>query len=180
MSEIGSAAALILAAVLVWAAVAKARAPHITAKTFATLGVRSPRLFARVVPLIELIVAALLCVRPIIGGWAAFALIVAFTAVLLPVVRRGEAVACGCFGSSAQAAVPGSTIVRNAALLAAALSATATRSLVWGWGGIITAGASFVIAALVIALLDVRRSAGSLFARHGFGAISTPGRSQGS
>jgi uncharacterized membrane protein YphA (DoxX/SURF4 family) len=116
-------AAYLLAAVLVVAAITKIRRPDDVAADFAELGLAWPNVLARVVPVLELGCAVLLVVAPGWGGIASFALLAAFTAVLVNVVRTGRVVACRCFGALSDEPVSRRTLLRNAALLALALIA---------------------------------------------------------
>ena len=117
-------AAYLLAAVLAAAAVTKLVRPAAVAADFAELGLVGPTVLARVVPLLELGCAALLVVAPAWGGVASFALLAAFTAVLVNVVRSGRVVPCRCFGALTDEPVSPRTLVRNAALLTLAIIAT--------------------------------------------------------
>lgn len=117
-------AALALAVVLAVAAVTKARRPAATADDFASLGLAAPGPLARIVPAAEAACAVALVIVPAWGGVAAFALLAAFTAVLVPVVRSGRIVNCSCFGGVGSRPVSAWTLARNAVLLAlAAVSA---------------------------------------------------------
>jgi len=113
-------AAYVLAAVLVVAAFTKIRRPDDVAADFAELGLAWPRLLARVVPALELGCAVLLLAVPEWGGIASFALLAAFTAVLVNVLRSGRVVACRCFGALSEEPVSARTLVRNGGLLALA------------------------------------------------------------
>ena len=117
-------AAYLLAAVLVLAAVSKLRRPEATAGEFAELGLIGPRALARLVPMVELACAVALVVVPAWGGVAAFALLAAFTAVLVGVVRSGRIVSCNCFGALSSKPVSPLTLARNAGLLLLAAAAT--------------------------------------------------------
>jgi hypothetical protein len=78
---------------------------------------------ATVIPLVELTVAAVL----LAGLWpreaaiAAIALLVLFTGVLGRMWASGATLDCGCFGESSEASTPATGVVRNAALITAAL-----------------------------------------------------------
>ncbi len=119
-----AAAAYLLAAVLAVAALTKLRRPAAVAADFGELGLVAPNALARVVPVLELACAALLVIVPAWGGIASFALLAAFTAVLVNVIRSGRVVACRCFGALTDEPVSPRTLARNAALLALALLAT--------------------------------------------------------
>ena len=171
MAQIASAASVLLSFVLTFAAVAKLRDRAATQRSFRQLGLRFPGGMAVAVPLIELIVAAALLVRPDIGGFVALGLFVAFTALLIPVVRNRRVVSCGCFGSNASAPVTSTTIARNGAFIVAALIATFTDRVRLDWPGVIAVGASTSTVILVLALSDLRRTTGTLF------GFNTSGRS---
>lgn len=164
MTQIASSAALFLAGVLLWAAVVKLRRPSVTAVSFEQLGLRAPSMLARVVPVAELAAAALLVTVPRIGGWAALALLAAFSAVLLPAVRARRDVGCGCFGAaSAAAPVSWLTLVRNGLLGGAAVLATSVSRVRPGWAGVVAVGAAAAAVTVAFALVAARRAAGSLF-----------------
>jgi ABC-type microcin C transport system permease subunit YejB len=110
-------AAYVLAAIFGVAAVTKIRHPDEVAADFAELGLAWPDGLARVVPVLEFGCAALLVVAPVLGGIASFALLAAFTAVLLSVLRSGRVVACRCFGALSEEPVSRRSLFRNAALL---------------------------------------------------------------
>jgi hypothetical protein len=117
-------AAAVLAAVFTWSALAKLVRRDATADAFAALGLHRPRDLAVVVPALELLVALELVVVPLVGAYGALFLLIAFTVVLLGVVRRGVLVECACFGSvSSRPAEPVSwrSLVRNSALVALAV-----------------------------------------------------------
>lgn len=116
-------AALALALVFVLAAAAKARSPRTTASELAELRLRFPDALARVLPAVELGVAATLVLAPSWGGVIAFALLAAFTAVLVGVVRSGRTVSCRCFGGLSTKPISRWTLGRNGVLLAMAAAA---------------------------------------------------------
>jgi len=125
MSEIGRVAALILAAVFVVAAVSKLRSPATTARDLTEIGLRAPRLLAWLLPLGELATAVALVLAPGWGGVIGFALLAAFTVVLVRLVREGRPVACRCFGGFSSEPVSPLTLARNAVLLLLAAAASA-------------------------------------------------------
>lgn len=124
MTDLGRALALLLAAVLVWAAVAKLRRPDETSKSFGDLGLPAPRALAWTVPGIELAIAGWLVLAPAAAAWAVVALLAGFTVVLARGIAAG--VPCACFGSTSTEGLPVSAreIVRNALLAGAAVVAT--------------------------------------------------------
>ena len=119
-SLLARGAGVVLALVLVVAAGAKLRRPEATAGELAALGLLAAAPLARLVPLVELATAATLVVAPAWGGVVAFALLAAFTTVLVGVLRSGRVVSCACFGGIAERPVSALTLARNAALLALA------------------------------------------------------------
>jgi uncharacterized membrane protein YphA (DoxX/SURF4 family) len=119
------AAAYALCLVLVAAAAAKLRRPAATAADLERLGLRWPRALARLVPATELGAAAALLLVPSWGGVASFALLAAFSTVLVRVVRSGQQVPCACFGATSSRPVSGRTLARNGVLLVLAAVAVA-------------------------------------------------------
>jgi hypothetical protein len=132
----GRAAAVALAIVFAWAAVAKAADREGTADAFGALGLRGPAALALAVPVAELVTAVALVLVPVGGAFGALFLLVAFTVVLAGVVRRGVPVSCACFGAvSTRAADPVSlrSLVRNLVLLAlASFVVAAAPPPLWG------------------------------------------------
>ncbi|MFV0523173.1 MAG: MauE/DoxX family redox-associated membrane protein [Acidimicrobiales bacterium] len=124
---IAHVAAALLAVVLTVAAVAKLVRPRRTRDELAGLGLVASPALAVVVPVIELTTAALLVVRPAWGGVLAFALITAFTAVLVQVIRSGRVARCACFGSLGSEVVSRSGVIRNGLLLVLAVTAATGR-----------------------------------------------------
>lgn len=120
MDEVAYAAALALAGVFAVAGTAKLRRRAVTARTFASLGLGASPALALGVPVVELALAAGLVVAPAEAGVAAVAILAGFTTFLVLAIRRGEAVGCGCFGSSQAAPVGGAEVLRNAVLGVAA------------------------------------------------------------
>ncbi len=112
--------ALGLAAVFVVAAGAKALDRPAAVQEFTSLRLRRPDVLVPVVIATEVLVAAALVVAPIVGAMAAFALLAAFTAVLVGVLRSGREVACRCFGSLSSKPISTLTVGRNVALAALA------------------------------------------------------------
>lgn len=113
-----------LAAVFVVAAGAKALDRPGAVREFTSLRLRHPELLVPVVIATELVVAGALVLAPPVGAMAAFALLAAFTAVLVGVLRSGREVSCRCFGSLSSRPISGLTVGRNVALalLAAAVA----------------------------------------------------------
>jgi len=123
MDGLGYACALVLAAVFVRAGAAKVARPTQTATSFVALGVPAAGAFARLVPVVELLVAVALLATPRAGGIGALALLLPFTAVLARAVRAGSVVPCNCFGAARADPVSSVDVVRNVMLVALALMA---------------------------------------------------------
>jgi uncharacterized membrane protein YphA (DoxX/SURF4 family) len=132
-ATVGTLSALTLAAVLAVAAVMKLRRPRDTAREFAQLGLPMADRLATVVPVVELLAAAALLMRPMVGALVAGLLLVSFTLVLLEVVQNQEAgsepVSCSCFGSLSRRPVSPATVARNIGLLTLAGMSALTPSL---------------------------------------------------
>lgn len=149
MSGFGYGCAVVLAAVFVWAAVAKAARVTETSAGFSALGVPAPAVSARAVPAIELVLAVALLAVPRVGGVAALVLLAAFSAFLAVAVRRGVRAGCRCFGATRVEPVSAADLVRNgllAGLATAALAAPEPRP-----PGPVSAGA--VVLAVVVGTL---------------------------
>lgn len=100
VQDLGSAAALMLAAAFAWAGAVKLVSPARTAQSFRDLGLGASALLARAVPLFELATAVLLLSAPRVGGLLALGALAVFTAVVLSALRHGRRAGCGCFGAS--------------------------------------------------------------------------------
>jgi hypothetical protein len=124
MAGAATVAAVALAAVLAWAAVAKAVRHQATVEVYAAMGLPAPAGLAVAVPLVEGATALGLIVRPVVGAVAALGLLAVFTAVIFGLLVSGRAVGCGCFGSTRSDPVGPSDILRNGML--AGLAALAT------------------------------------------------------
>ena len=171
MSDIGGAAAIVLAIVFAWAAVAKLRTEAETTASFAGLGLPSPGALAKVVPVVELGVAAGLLVAPATVSWVALALVLAFSVVIARAVATGSTVTCACFGTAASRgdqARPVSVVelVRNAGLGGLAIVASGAAA-----GAVRTTLPALVIVTVLVALarvafaaVDLRRQGGHVFA----------------
>lgn len=118
----------VIAAVLVGAAFLLAGGAKIAAgpgwpTQAAALG--APRLVVPFVPWLEIVVGAALCAqlaRPAVAGVAAMMLL-AFSALLVLGLLRGQHPPCACFGSWSAKPLGWKHLVRNAALLALAVMA---------------------------------------------------------
>lgn len=156
--------ALFLAAVFVVAAVAKLRDAEGTTRTFASLGLPAPGVFARAVPLLELAVAVLLAVVPWLGGLAAVASLAAFTALLAGEVRSGSGVSCGCFGTASAQPISFVELVRNALLAIPAVTAClAGGPTAPNLPSVVTVTAAFAAGSVVLALASLRRDVGAVW-----------------
>lgn len=112
----GYACALVLALVFVRAGVAKAVHRAETATGFATLGIPAASTVARVVPVIEVVLAVALLSVPRIGGVAALITLATFSAFLARALHAGVTAACNCFGQTHTEPISSLDLVRNAML----------------------------------------------------------------
>lgn len=110
---IGYTAAVATAIIFLVAALAKMRDFNKTAREFDDLGLRHPDFFARIVPLTEIAITALLIIVPAVGAIAALVTLAFFTTFLLGRLRQGVRAPCACFGAISNAPLGPSTIVRN-------------------------------------------------------------------
>jgi uncharacterized membrane protein YphA (DoxX/SURF4 family) len=164
-------ARLALAAVLLWAAAAKARGPRAAAGRFAAAGVPPaaalPAVAAVVAVEAALGVALLLGLATTAAAAAAAALGLAFAAFLLRARARGKRVLpCGCFGSDRERPV-GLLVARAlglAALAALVLAPTPSPSLEAALAAAVVALA-LAVAVLAALLLALYRQVGVLLLR---------------
>lgn len=167
MTGLASLLAVALALVLVTAAVAKLRSPARTAGDFAALGLPVPGLLARVVPAAEIAVAGTLIVAPGWGGVAGFGLLAVFTALLVSLVRSGQAISCSCFGAVSDEPVSWVEVTRNAFLLVMAAAVTPIDRLASpSFAAIVGASAFAVIALVAIQLATFKRDVGAIWSTH--------------
>ena len=156
-ATIATACAWWLALLFAWAAVAKLASHELTASAFASLDLRQPALLARLVPVIEIAVTLLLVAIPVIGGLAAFVILVAFTTIVIRATRRGSTAPCACFGGVAERPIAWPDVIRNLALMGLALVSTLGEA--WQRPGVLSmlvvGGAIAVGAALLWALRQV-------------------------
>ncbi|MEM7321659.1 MAG: MauE/DoxX family redox-associated membrane protein [Actinomycetota bacterium] len=130
--QVGSAvAALVLAAVFCYAAVAKLSDRQRTAEDFLSMGLPDPGRLAILVPLLELGTAACLVVAPGWGGVLAVALLVGFTTNLVLVMRSGRVATCACFGGSSAEPISVGHLIRNAGLGALGLLSALFDGWIW-------------------------------------------------
>lgn len=169
MGALAPLAALTLAAVFALAAVTKLVDRAATTTEFDALGLPAPAAFSRIVPPAEFAVAGLLLLRPAVGALLAAIALLAFSAVLVSVLRSGRSVSCGCLGPLSRRPVSGSTLARNGFLLTLA----ALASIGPNPGGPVpvlpaidvtmAAGTSVLLAALGYQLLALRNQIGRLW-----------------
>lgn len=170
LTDLGTLAAVVLAATLTWAAIGKARSPRSSERAVIAFGV--PRRLAPVVamalPPTELAVAVMLIAVPRIGALVAVALLGAFSVAVLRVIRTasGDPVLCACFGA-ATAPVSPATLARNLVLVAAAaVTAVATNPVrqVPAFTSVVTMTSLAVIAAVAVSLTAMRNEIGAVWA----------------
>jgi len=157
MAGVASVAAVALAAVFGWAALAKSVRYRPTVSAFRDLGLPAPRPLALAAPASELLIAGALLSRPDIGGLLALATLAVFTAVVVRAVARGATTGCGCFGSRRDLPVSGADVVRNGLLAALAVLATGTRRLVRPGPGALAAMVVVVVAGVALQAMARRR-----------------------
>jgi len=124
-TDLGTTAAVVLAVVFAWAGAAKLGQPAATAEGFSQLGLPRPRVLARLVPGLELLLAVALVAAPAVGGAAAVVLLTGFSAVLVRALGRGVPVRCACFGQPGGPLLSSVDLVRNGLLGTLAALATA-------------------------------------------------------
>lgn len=122
-SLVAVVAAVVVGGVLLVAAVAKLARPGEWRAQSAGLGV--PWALAVVVPFVELSIGALLLVQlqRTVVAWAAVALFVAFTVLLVVRLSQGRRPPCACFGSLSAKPIGPGQLVRNAVLVVLAVLA---------------------------------------------------------
>lgn len=123
--------ALVLAAVFVFAAVAKLGDRAGTAEDFGSLGLPKPARLAVGVPLVELATAAVLIIAPGWGGVLAVTLLVGFTTNLVLVMRSGRVATCACFGGRTGEPISSRHLLRNAGLGLLGLLSTLFDGWLW-------------------------------------------------
>ncbi|HUF32578.1 MAG TPA: MauE/DoxX family redox-associated membrane protein [Acidimicrobiales bacterium] len=164
MDAVAYCVALVLATTFAWAGVAKLRDRGTTERTFRAFGLPAPAGLATAVPVAELGLAAGLVLVP---GWAAvvaLAVLAGFTTLLVRALRAGVDVGCGCFGTARSEPVSFVELVRNGVLaLAAVIAATAPRVVVPTLESVVAVTTAAAVAALVLALCEVRRATGATF-----------------
>lgn len=164
MNEVAYLAAVALAAVFAWAGVQKLRQPRAVAGYTRDLGVPFPAVTARLLPLVELGVAAALVTVPPGGAVLALAALAAFSAVLARAVAAGATTPCGCLGKASDEPVSGVDLVRNALLAALALAAlTSPRPATPSLEAVVTVSALVVAGGVLLALARLRQQVGAVW-----------------
>ena len=164
LNGVATMMALALAAVFMVAAVVKAIAPETTAREFRQLGLPASAVLARVVPAFELLVVAALLVMPRLGSALATATLIAFTGVLVVVLRSGRQVSCGCLGSLSSEPISWSTVARNGILLLMAVAAgVSPRLVVPDIESVVAASISVLILVVAVQLFTLHRSIGRIW-----------------
>jgi hypothetical protein len=158
MTDISYALALGLAAVFAIAGIGKLRHPARTMRAFRSLHV--PVVLARVVPVVELVLAVAIVVVPV-SALAAVVLLAAFSIVL---ARADDGVSCACFGSASTTPVSWVQQARNAALAAIAIVASTATPAVPPLAAVLVAAGIGALVALGLALAELRRSTGTVLA----------------
>jgi uncharacterized membrane protein YphA (DoxX/SURF4 family) len=170
VSELGQAAALVLAAVFAWAAVAKVAARPATAASFRGLGLPAPAALAVAVPVVEVVLALGLVAAPAPASFAALAVLLAFSVVIGRAVARGSTVGCACFGGGAEdRPVSVLELVRNGGLGALAIVASGAGAGSALWPSLPAA----VLVTVLVALARVGLAAAELRQAGGH-VLSTP------
>jgi uncharacterized membrane protein YphA (DoxX/SURF4 family) len=119
----GVVAAVVVAALLLVAGVAKLARPALWHSQSAGMGVPWP--VARVVPYVEVGLGAALLVqlqRHVIA-WGAVALFASFTALLVATLAQGRRPPCACFGSLTSKPIGAGHVARNVVFMAIAVVA---------------------------------------------------------
>lgn len=138
-------AAFVLAAVFAFAGLSKLRGRRHFRDVLGALELFPPPLpsvLARLVPAVELVLAAVLLARvvPVFAGLAAACSLLAFSVVLAVYrARGGTHLRCGCFGDSDRPHSTMSALIRNAVLLAVALVSTSAPQVLAAGDAVATA-----------------------------------------
>ena len=169
MNDLAAAAALVLAGIFLWAAVAKVAARTATVASFRGLGLPVPGALATGVPALEVALAAGLVVAPAVAAYAALALLLAFSIVVGRAVAGGSTVGCACFGGGAQdRPVSVLALVRNGGLGGLAVVATGAGSgdALWpAWPALVVVTVVVALAGIVFAAVEMRRAGGHPFSK---------------
>jgi uncharacterized membrane protein YphA (DoxX/SURF4 family) len=171
VTDLAGASALVLAAVFVWAAAAKATDRSATTASFRGLGLPVPSTLSVLVPIIETAVAVGLVAAPASAAWAAVILLVAFSVVVARAVASGVDVSCACFGSGPGAesgrAVSVVELVRNAGLAGLGIVATGAAAGIARWPGLpalVIVTVTVALSRVGFAIVDLRRIGGHVLA----------------
>jgi len=123
MTDVGTAAAVVVAAVLLLAGVLKLARPAEWRAQAAGLGV--PAVVANVVPFVEIGLGAALVVQwqRHLLAWAAAALFGAFSVLLVVRLAQGKRPPCACFGALSSRPIGAAHLARNAVFIAVAVLA---------------------------------------------------------
>jgi hypothetical protein len=155
-------AALTLAALFLYSAMAKLRTPQVIRRVLDVVKLPS-RVVAPVVPVAELITAFLLVVRPSIGSVVAIALLSIFTLFIAYLLIRRIDVSCGCFGAKSEESVSAIDLVRNGFLLGlAVISTSVTKPSGVALQEVIAATTTVAICCVLLAALKIRNELGQL------------------
>ena len=122
-------------------------------------------LLARIVPVVEVLLALALVARPAIAAWPALVLLGAFTFVIWLAIARGVAAPCSCFGTARKEPVSTNEIVRNGMLAGLAIVASAAHgSAAWpGLPQLVLVTVATALGRVGLALADFRRQGGRIF-----------------
>ena len=166
VQDLGSAAALLLAAVFAWAGAVKLAAPSRSAAAFRDLGVPVPRFWSRAVPLIELAISSLLIIAPRAGAVAALGALSVFTLIVLNALRQGKRAGCGCFGATTSSdELSYVEPARNALLALAAVAALSAAELGRpSLAATVAVSSAATAGALALGLLRLRQRVGVVWA----------------
>lgn len=156
LSGAGYVTAILLAMIFWYAGFAKLRTRPRVVEEFTALGIRSPEVVARALPVAEVLVAVLLAVIPWVGAVAAVGLLVVFTTVVARVVRSGSRLSCACFGAVSDRPVTWVDLVRNLLLVAAALVAVGAERVEVTMPEITVPVGAFALGALCVRVLRER------------------------
>jgi len=160
---VSTAAVVIVAMVFAVAGWTKLRNPKQTGADFKSLGLPLAQPLARIIPVVELVVAVGLILQPRIA-LVAVALLLLFTLVLGRALRQGSPIHCSCFGSLNREPITRATLVRNALLIALAASAATTSSLARpDLAALVTVSMLAVITVVIGQLFVVRRQLGRIW-----------------
>lgn len=157
-------AAFALAVVFGYSAIAKFRDAHPTRRALTKAGIPGSSVIAKLLPAFEVVIAALLLVRPAVGAFAALALLSVFTGFIGFLIARKIDVSCGCFGANATKSVSVVDLVRNAFLVAlAGIATSVARPTSFALEEVIATTTALAIGAVVLAALGTRQQLGQLF-----------------